>query len=88
MKPPMQRPKLPERAAFENFSTPERLDAMHALREQRNSEIDKRELATKNFYSVLTQPQKKVFDLESLAALKHQQHGRWPTQGSEHNPNR
>ena len=64
MKPPaMQRP---DRAEMARLTTPERIDRMRAMREQRNAAQDKRAEATKAFYAQLSADQKKVFDGETL----------------------
>jgi hypothetical protein len=69
MKPtPMQRP---DRAEIEHLTTPERIDRMHALRAQRNAEMDRRMDATKNFYSVLNPQQRQLFDTASLRFLRN-----------------
>jgi len=83
IKPQAPASTMPEQAAFEKMSTPERLDTLHAIRTQRNAEMDRHEQATKDFYAVLTQPQRKVFDLESLAMLRHnhRHHAGWGHQG-------
>jgi hypothetical protein len=74
MKPSqMQRP---DRAEIERLTTPERIDRMHALRAQRNAEMDRKMDATKNFYSVLNPQQKQVFDTESLRLLRGGKGGR------------
>lgn len=56
----------PNRAELRSLPTPERIDRMRALRDQRNAEMDKRLDATKAFYGALTAEQKKVFDTEGL----------------------
>jgi protein CpxP len=58
----MQRP---DRQALANMSTPDRIDQMRALRNQRNAEMDRRAEATKAFYAQLTSEQKKTFDAET-----------------------
>lgn len=73
MKPPAMPPKGMERpnpADLEKLTTPERIDKMRAMRDQRHAlmgtERSKREEATKTFYNTLNADQKKVFDTESL----------------------
>lgn len=73
MKPPTQPPQgmtRPNPAEMEKLTTPERIDKMRAMREQRQaimaSERSKREEATKTFYATLNAEQKKVFDTEAL----------------------
>lgn len=58
------------RAEMEKLTTPERIDKMHTLRQQRmttmNAEMDKRANATKAFYGVLSSEQKAVFDAVAM----------------------
>lgn len=61
MKPPA-RPLLPNRADIAKLSTPERLDRMRELRQQREAEFDQRDAATRTFYGTLSAEQKKIFD--------------------------
>ena len=79
IKPQVPFLKMPDHATFEKMTTPERLDALHGIRAQRNAEMDRHEQATKEFYAGLNQAQRKVFDLESLAMLKHhhRHHASW-----------
>ena len=65
MQPPA-RAARPDRAAWEKLSTPDRIDQMKALRNQRIAEMDRRADATKAFYAVLTPDQKKVFDAQPM----------------------
>jgi protein CpxP len=82
MKPPanamggmmgMHDPKL--KAEMDKLTTPERIDKMRAMRQQRmatmNAEMDKRAEATKVFYGTLSSEQKAVFDAVSM----HGEHG-------------
>lgn len=62
---PAARPSHPDREAFARMSTPDRIDQMRALRNQRIAEQDRRGDATKAFYAVLTPAQKQVFDAET-----------------------
>ncbi|MEK9801832.1 MAG: Spy/CpxP family protein refolding chaperone, partial [Curvibacter sp.] len=52
----------PAREDFARLSTPERLDKMRELRQQREAEFDRREAATRSFYAGLNAEQKKTFD--------------------------
>jgi len=70
MKPPA-RPPLPQRAEIDKLSTPERLDRMRELRQQREAEFDKRDAATRTFYGTLSAEQKKIFD-DNTARPYHQ----------------
>ncbi|MDO8770977.1 MAG: Spy/CpxP family protein refolding chaperone, partial [Burkholderiaceae bacterium] len=66
------------RAEMEKLTTPERIDKMRALRQQRmttmNAEMDKRANATKTFYGVLSSEQKAVFDAVAMQG-GHGRHG-------------
>ncbi len=80
MKPPahMDQPHM-DHAEFAKLTTPERIDKMHALRTQRmadmNAAMDKRDDATKAFYAVLNDDQKKVFDAEhARMGARHGEH--------------
>ena len=64
MQPPA-RARL-DRAELRKLTTPERIDRMHALREQRAAEADQREQAIKTFYAQLTPEQQKVFDAQAM----------------------
>jgi protein CpxP len=70
MKPPADwmDHKRPDRAEMDKLTTPERIDKMHALRTEHmadmNAAMDKRDEATKAFYAVLNDDQKKIFDTE------------------------
>jgi protein CpxP len=64
MKPPVNMPAGPDRAAMEKLTTPERIELMKSMRTQRDAQMDKRMEATKAFYAVLTPSQKKVFDTQ------------------------
>ncbi|HZY17412.1 MAG TPA: Spy/CpxP family protein refolding chaperone [Ramlibacter sp.] len=55
----------PDPAALASMSTPDRIDQMRALRDQRNAEMDRRADATKAFYATLSTEQKKTFDAET-----------------------
>lgn len=70
---PGARPQV-DRAAIAALNTPDRIDQMRALRNQRIAEMDRRADATKAFYAVLTAEQKKVFDAETLRR-GHRGHG-------------
>ena len=63
---PSVRTARPDRAAWEKLSTPDRIDQMKALRNQRIAEMDRRADAIKAFYAVLTPDQKKVFDAQPM----------------------
>ena len=67
---PNAQPQRPDRAAFEQMSTPERIDRMRALRATRITEMDRRMEATNVFYGALGADQRKVFDGESMKLLR------------------
>jgi len=90
MQPPARgaRPTPEQRAEFDKLTTPERIDKMRALRNQRMAEMtaamDKRGDATKAFYAALSPEQQKVFDAEHK---KHGPHGgRDGRHGEHHQP--
>jgi hypothetical protein len=64
MRPPANW-KRPDRSELERLPTPERIDRMRALRNERTAMMDRRADATKNFYASLNPIQKRVFDLET-----------------------
>ena len=55
-----------DRAELQKLSTPERIDRMRALREQRAAAADQRGAAVKTFYAALTPEQQKVFDAQGM----------------------
>lgn len=57
-----------DHAAMEQLSTPERIDKMRELHQQRDAEMEKRGVATKAFYATLSAEQKKVFDANTMRA--------------------
>ena len=60
----------PERATFEQMTTPERLDQMQAMKAQRDAHMQQRAEATKAFYATLSADQKQVFDQETARLMK------------------
>lgn len=66
-----------DRAELRKLTTPERIDRMHALREQRAAEADQRGQAVKTFYAQLTSEQQKVFDAQAM-------HGPHEARGARH----
>jgi hypothetical protein len=60
----------PERATFEQMTTPERLDQMQAMKAQRDAHMQQRAEATKVFYAMLNTDQKQVFDQETARMMK------------------
>jgi len=59
---PAQPPIRPDPQELARLSTPERLDRMRTLRQQREAEMERREAATRSFYATLDADQKKAFD--------------------------
>jgi hypothetical protein len=70
-------PKL--KAEMDKLTTPERIDKMRALRQERmttmSAEMDKRGAATKAFYAVLSSEQKAVFDAIAMEGRHRGGHG-------------
>ena len=62
---PGERPARPDRKEWAQFTTPERIDRMRALRAQHAAEADRRGEATKAFYATLTPEQQKTFDAQA-----------------------
>ena len=60
-----------ERQAWAQLTTPERLDKMQARQAERAAAMTRRIDATRNFHSILTPEQKKLFDTQAHAHLKH-----------------
>lgn len=63
-----------DRDAVAKLSTPDRIDQMRALRNQRIAEMDRRGDATKAFYNTLTAEQRQVFDTETAKRGGHRGH--------------
>ena len=57
-------------AAFENMTTPERLDHMQAMKAQHHAQMQMHTEATKTFYTSLSNEQKQVFDQETARMMK------------------
>lgn len=70
MRPPATPPQRPDREALEKLSTPQRLDQMQAMRKQHLEQMDKREAATRAFYTRLTPEQQKRFDAQTHRMMK------------------
>ena len=62
----MHKRRMEMRVEMDKLTTPERIDKMHALRAQRDAEMDKRATATKTFYAALSLEQQKVFDAQRM----------------------
>ncbi len=72
---PSASPQRIDRQALAQLTTPDRIDQMRALRNQRMAEMDRRGDATKAFYAALTAEQKKVFDSETARRGHKGHHG-------------
>lgn len=64
MRPP-QMPAKADREAMAKLTTPERIERMKAMRQQRQAEMDRRADATLTFYAALDAEQKKRFDAQT-----------------------
>lgn len=73
-------PPKPNRAELAKLTTPERLDRMVAAMKARETRMEEHVAATKDFYSVLTPEQKKIFDQQFVPGHDHQHRG-GPRQG-------
>ncbi len=83
MRPPATPPQMPDRAAMEKMTTPQRLDQMQALRKQHLAQMDKREAATRAFYSQLSAEQQKRFDEQARRMGRRGEHHRDGHHGHE-----
>lgn len=72
------RPSPEQRAEMYKLTTPQRIDKMREMREQRmaamNANMNKRGDATKAFYAALTPEQQKVFDTQQMQRHGHSGH--------------
>ncbi|MFN4004169.1 MAG: Spy/CpxP family protein refolding chaperone [Hylemonella sp.] len=59
---PQQPPTRPDPQELARLTTPERLDRLRALRQQREAEMERRDEATRAFYATLNADQQKAFD--------------------------
>jgi protein CpxP len=66
---PSAPPALPKREDIAKLSTPERLDKMREMRQQRDAEFDKRDAATRSFYAGLNPEQQKTFDARTARPM-------------------
>ncbi len=71
MRPPARPAARPDRAALRAMTTPERVEHMRTLREQRNAAMAQREQATLQFYAALTTDQQKLFDSRTARMGEH-----------------
>lgn len=85
MKPPTAPPARPDMQAFAKLSTPERIEQMRSLRQQRDAQMDQRGEATKAFYAQLNPAQQKTFDAQSLRWMQRaHDHGHDHDHGPKH----
>lgn len=67
------------RGEFAKMTTPERIDRMRAIRDQRDALMDQRDIATKTFYAALSPGQQQVFDRATLRMMHgHGHHWKHP----------
>ena len=66
----------PNREAFKNLTTPQRLDQMAARMNERQAQFQKHVAATKAFYAALTPAQQKAFDAMPRGGGRMKGHGR------------
>jgi protein CpxP len=71
MKTPHKRPARPSQAEIEKWTTPERIDKMMAIKQERDADMAQRLNATKTFYGTLTPAQQKVFDTQTQKLMMH-----------------
>jgi hypothetical protein len=74
----MQKPEhsaRPDRLAFEKMTTPERLEQMQKMRQQRDVLMQKRADGIQLFYAQLSAEQKTVFDAQSLRHMSRMHGG-------------
>ncbi len=82
MQPPangmMGKSRDERRKMFEELkamTTPQRLDQMAAMKAERDTQMDRRHQATRNFYDTLTAEQQKVFDTNTMMGTGYGKHG-------------
>lgn len=66
MRPTGPRPQRPNFVEFARMTTPQRIDRMRELRNERIARQDRRAEATKAFYAQLSPAQQKVFDEQPM----------------------
>jgi len=81
IKPPATPPARPDRAELAQLNTPERLDRLETLHQQRAQAMSQRHQATKAFYAALDAEQQKVFDAETQRLMGS---GPGPDHGMHH----
>jgi len=78
-------PQRPDRTAFSQLTTPERLDRMQARQAERAALFAKRADAIKAFYAQLSPEQQKTFDAEGMR-MGPRGHGHHRHHGPRHQP--
>ncbi len=73
---PSAPPARPKREDIARLSTPERLDKMRDMRQQREAAFDQRDAATRSFYAGLSPEQQKTFDARTARPMHEE--GRRP----------
>jgi hypothetical protein len=73
MKPPADA-AAPQRSDLSQLTTPERLDRLRELHQQRDAAFEQREAATRAFYGALNAEQQKIFDQRIARAHQHGRH--------------
>ncbi|MFD0668218.1 Spy/CpxP family protein refolding chaperone [Ramlibacter sp. MAHUQ-53] len=89
MRPPQNPPARPDRDALAQLTTPERIERMKTVRQQRQAEMDRRAQATLAFYGALNADQKKRFDEQTARAFmghRGEGHGPGHHHGGHHHP--
>ena len=71
MQPPAPPVAKPDFKAMEKLTTPQRIEQIQAHQAQRDAQMQKNAEATKLFYAGLNPLQQKVFDAETLKAMRH-----------------
>ena len=66
MQPPQPPQQALDREEWARLKTPERIDRMRTLRNERNAQADRRAEAVKTFYAALSPEQQQRFDAASL----------------------
>ena len=72
---PADRPARPDRSEMEKLSAPERMEKMLGMMKQREQRMTERLAATKEFYSVLSPGQQKIFNDEFNMHRSSGRHG-------------
>lgn len=73
LKPPADA-AAPPRSNLTQLTTPERLDRLRELHQQRDAAFERRAAATRAFYGALNAEQQKIFDQRTARAHQHGRH--------------